>query len=134
MVVAATVGWRFEFVTLEHHPRYTNLWGYVQYSRPLETRADLDLWAPTFLAGQFGEITLLGFAGPGASQDNAMVIEQVRAFVPGETEQRAFFQTAFEKARKVIDERKVAVQEIASTLLSEQTLQSTQVLAIVGHE
>jgi len=134
VVVAATVGWRFEFVTLEHHPRYTNLWGYVQYSRPLETRADLDLWAPTFLAGQFGEITLLGFAGPGASQDNAMVIEQVRAFVPGETEQRAFFQTAFEKARKVIDERKVAVQEIASTLLSEQTLQSTQVLAIVGHE
>ncbi|CAN5690009.1 hypothetical protein BH24CHL1_BH24CHL1_00700 [soil metagenome] len=131
MVVAATVGWRFEFVTLEHHPRYTNLWGYVQYSRPLETRADLNLWAPTFLAGQFGEIALLNFAGPGASQDNAMVMEQVRNFIPDPTGQRACFRAALERARQIVHERQPAVRAVASALLAGQTLQSAQTLTII---
>lgn len=123
-MVAATVGWAFEYVTLEQHPRYTNLWGYVQYSRPLETRANLDLWAPTFLAGQFGETALLGFAGPGASQDTTMVLNQIRAFIPSGDEQRVFFHAAFQRAQEIIRDRQLAVRAVASALLGEQTLQS----------
>ncbi len=130
-MVAASVGWSFEYVTLDHHPRYINLWGYVQYSRTLDTRADLDLWAPTFLAGQFGELALLGFAGPGASQDNAMVMTQVRKFILQEDEQRVFFQAALAMARTIVDERRPAVQAVTAALLNEQTLQSAQTLALI---
>lgn len=103
----------------------------MQYSRPLETRADLDLWAPTFLAGQFGETALLGFAGPGASQDNSMVMEQIRAFISGEEEQRAFFRAAFEQARKIAGHRQQAIEAIASALLEQQTLDSLQAVTII---
>lgn len=130
-MVAATVGWAFEYVTLNSHPRYANLWGYVQYSRPLETRADLDFWAPTFLAGQFGETALLGFAGPGASQDTSMVLEQVQKFIPGQEEQRAFFQSAQEKAQRIVHERQSAVGTVAVALLNEQTLQAADTVTII---
>lgn len=130
-MVAATVGWAFEYVTLERHPRYTNLWGYVQYSRPLETRADLDLWAPTFLAGQFGEIVMLNFAGPGASQDNATVMNQIRAFIQAEDEQHACFQSAFQQAQEIVCNHQAAVQAVATALLSEQTLQAAQAVAVI---
>lgn len=133
-MVAATVGWAFEYVTLERHPRYTNLWGYVQYSRPLETRADLALWAPTFLAGQFGEIALLGFAGPGASQDNSMVMNQIRAFIQGEDEQRDCFQSAFLRAQQIVHQHQQAVQAVCSALLNEQTLQAAQTLGVIHAE
>ena len=130
-MVAATVGWSFEYVTLEQHSRYTNLWGYVQYSRPLETRTDLDLWAPTFLAGQFGETALLGFAGPGASQDTTMVLNQIRAFIPSGDEQRVFFQEALQRAQEIIRDRQVAVRAVASALLGEQTLQATRARDVI---
>lgn len=121
-------------MTLERHPRYRDLWGYVQYTRPLETRADLDLWAPTFLAGQFGELTLLGFAGPGGSQDTSMVMQQIRAFIVHDDEQRDCFRSAFEQARSIVQSRQGAVQAVASVLLRELTLQATQAFSVIESE
>lgn len=103
----------------------------MQYSRPLESRADLDLWAPTFLAGQFGELLLLGFAGPGASQDNAMVMEQVRAYIDTAGDQQTFFQAAHHQVQQIIQSHQLAVRAVAEALLQEETLQSEKVLAII---
>jgi hypothetical protein len=103
----------------------------VQYSRPLGTRADLDLWAPTFLAGQFGETALLGFAGPGASQDTSMVMKQTRNLISEPAEQSAFFQRAHSKAQQIVSNRQLAVQAVASALRAEQTLPAAQVIAVI---
>lgn len=125
--MARATGWQFEFVTLHQHPEFRNLWGYVQYSRPLETRADLDLWAPTFLAGQFGEAALLGFAGPGGSQDNAMVLEHVRAHLGSGDAGRMYFERAFHQAREYVMNEKTALRTVATTLIEREHLSRTEI-------
>lgn len=104
----------------------------MQYSRPLETREDLDLWAPTFLAGQFGEVVLLGFAGPGASQDNAMVTEQIGAFVGRDDAGRTFFQTAFQQSQRLVQQHASAVRLVANTLIQKETLYRADIEALLG--
>jgi hypothetical protein len=130
--VACATGWDFEFVTLRQHPEYRNLWGYVQYSRPLESRADLDLWAPTFLAGQFGEVALMGFAGPGGSQDNAMVMEHVRAYLGTGDSARAFFEQAFDQARSRVLGETTALRAVANALIQREQLNRADVDVILG--
>jgi hypothetical protein len=131
VIVAYTIGWAFEFVTLQQHPRYLNLWGYVQYSRPLETRADLDLWAPTFLAGQFSEALLLGFAGPGASHDTTMVMEQIGLHLGRGSEGAAFFHEASHRAREIVALHQEATRAIAEALVKSETLHRDEVEAVV---
>lgn len=134
MIVARSIGWPFEFVTLDQHPEFRNLWGYVQYARPLESRADLDLWAPTFLAGQFGEEVLLGFAGPGGSQDNAMVMEQIRAFIGTGDTGREFFQGAFIEARSRVQQEAGSLMKVAGALLEEGFLNSADVDRLLAEQ
>jgi ATP-dependent Zn protease len=104
----------------------------VQYSRQLESSADLDRWAPTFLAGQFGEALLMGFAGPGASQDNAMVMEQIRNFISREAEQRAFFQIAYDNALEIIRQHEQAVRVVSEALLERDRLSGEETAALVA--
>lgn len=130
--MARSTGWDFEFVTLRQHPEYPNLWGYVQYSRPLETRADLDLWAPTFLAGQFGEVALMGFAGPGGSQDNAMVMEHVRAYLGNGDAARTFFERAFNQARECVLGEAAALRTVANTLIQREHLNRADIDLILN--
>lgn len=132
MIVAHHVGWEFEFVTLRHHPHYTNLWGYVQYSRPLETRDDLDDWAPVFLAGQFGEALLLGFAGPGASQDTTVVLEQARSYLDNEADAQAFVRKAFDRARQIVASRGAEVRALAEELVERETIDRAGVARIIA--
>jgi hypothetical protein len=135
--VAHITGWPYEFVTLNQHPQYLNLWGYVQYSRSLESRADLDNWAPTFLAGQFGEALLLGFAGPGASQDNTIVMQQIQQFIGHGADGRAFFQRSLAQAQHIVQRHPQPVRLIADTLMDRQMLQRDDVsrmLAILQEE
>lgn len=132
VVVAHALGWEFEFVTLRQHPRYRNLWGYVQYSRPLETRSDLDLWAPTFLAGQFSEALLLGFAGPGASHDNTMVMEQIRLYLGRGSEGVVFFQTASDRARHIVLSRRDTTSAVADALMARECMHHAEVLSVIA--
>ena len=99
----------------------------MQYARPLESRDDLDRWAPTFLAGQFGEEVLLGFAGPGGSQDNAMVMEQIRAFVGSGDAGREFFQGAFIEARSRVQRNVEDLRSVAGALLAQGYLTSADI-------
>lgn len=109
-------------MTLLQHPQYRNLWGYVQYARSLESRSDLDRWAPTFLAGQFGEALLLGFAGPGASQDTTMVRDQIRAFISDRLQGHMFFQQALDQARAIVQDNPEPLRQVAEALLQRRTL------------
>jgi len=130
--VAHITGWPYEFVTLNQHPHYLNLWGYVQYSRSLESRADLDDWASTFLAGQFGEALLLGFAGPGASQDNSIVMQQIQQFIGRGPEGQAFFQHAFARAQHIVQSHPQSVRLISSTLIDREMLQRDDVARMLA--
>jgi hypothetical protein len=109
----------------------------VQYSRSLESRADLDDWASTFLAGQFGEVLLLGFAGPGASQDNSIVMQQIQQFIGRGPDGQAFFQRAFARAQHIVHSHPQSVQLISSTLIDREMLQRddiTRMLAALQEE
>lgn len=135
--MAHITGWPYEFVTLSQHPTYLNLWGYVQYSRALESRADLDDWAPTFLAGQFGETLMLGFAGPGASQDNSTVMQQIQQFIGRGPDGREFFQRAITRAQHIVQSHPQSVRLATETLIDRQILQRddiTRILAALQEE
>jgi hypothetical protein len=135
--VAHITSWPYEFVTLNQHPTYLNLWGYVQYSRALESRADLDDWAPTFLAGQFGEALMLGFAGTGASQDNSIVMQQIQQFIGHGPDGQAFFQRAFARAQHIVQSHPRSVRLVTETLIDRQILHRddiTNMLATLQEE
>lgn len=103
----------------------------MQYSRPLESRADLVRWAPTFLAGQFGELVLHGFAGPGASQDNAMVMEQIQAHIDDDSQRRMTFQRAYQQAMEIVWRQEANVRSVAEALLARETLTRDEVNRLV---
>lgn len=119
---------------MRQHPEYTHLWGYVQYSRPLESRDDLDRWVPTFLAGQFGEELMLGFAGPGGSQDNSIVIDQIRLHIGSGPGAMQFFQGAYSWARNVVQTQAAAVQTVAHALVERETLQAAEVRDLIKNQ
>jgi ATP-dependent Zn protease len=131
VLVALTVGWDFEYVTIDADPRFPDFIGHVQYARPVRTYTDLPAWAATFLGGRVAELTLTGSRGIGSQADERLVADILAGSYANEAQRRAAGRAALERAQQIVETNLPALRAVRDALLDRRRLEADEVAALV---